>query len=179
MKKLFTVLMLSLLLIGCEKEVPVLEVPEGSMDHSMMIQSDEEFLAMMIPHHQEAIDTSKVILEKSENEELKTLAQGIVDAQTAEIAQMETWAVEWFGEEFSLSNYELMMPELSYLIVPQLEGEELDQAYIRGMIEHHEGAVQMAEELKMVTERPELLEMADNIIEAQTTEIELLKSWLN
>lgn len=144
------------------------------MDHSMMVQNDEEFLAMMIPHHQEAIDTAKVILAKSENADLKELAQAIVDAQTSEIAQMEEWGSEWFGTSFAASDqYEAMMPDLT-----KLEGEALDQAFIEGMIAHHEMAVMMAEQLKSFTERPELLEMADAIITAQTAEIEMMKGWL-
>ncbi len=152
------------------------------MDHSMMghdmdsmmVQSDEDFLSQMIPHHQEAIDTAKVILEKSENADLKALAQDIVDAQTSEIAQMESWGKEWFGSDFKASDdYEAMMPDLS-----KLEGEELDQAFIEGMIEHHEMAIMMAWQLKMITERPELLEMADAIVEAQSSEIETMKGWL-
>ncbi len=146
---------------------------EGMMDHGRMT-SDAAFLAMMIPHHQEAIDTSKIILANSENEELKALAEGIIDAQTAEIAQMEAWGAEWFGTSFEPSDdYAAMMSDLS-----DLEGDALDQAYIAGMIHHHEGAIQMAEDIKGATDRPELLEMADAIIEAQTSEVELLKSWL-
>lgn len=146
---------------------------ENTVSH-MQISSDEEFIEMMIPHHQEAIDSAQVILGKSQNEELLKLAQGIVDSQSQEIEQMETWGEEWFGEEFSLSEsgYEAMMPDLS-----ALEGEELDQAFISGMIGHHAGAVEMAEHIKEMSKRPELLELADAIIKAQTTEISLLKSW--
>jgi len=142
-------------------------------DHMMFITSDESFIEQMIPHHQEAVDTAKVILARSNNTELKAIAQDIVDSQTAEIEQMRTWYLDWFGGAPSAGMYMAMMPDLS-----NLEGEELDQAFIKGMIEHHEGAIEMAEQLKDITKRPELLEMADNIITAQTAEVELLKSWL-
>lgn len=145
---------------------------DGNM--GMMIHDDEDFLALMIPHHQEAIDTAQVILEKSENEDLKALAQDIVDAQTAEIEQMETWGKDWFGEEFKASeDYEEMMPDLS-----ELEGEELDQAFIEGMIAHHQMAIMMAMHLQMITDREELEELAENIIEAQSTEVEMMGEWL-
>lgn len=141
---------------------------------SMMVQSDEDFLSMMIPHHQEAIDTAEVILAKSENADLKALAQDIVDAQTAEIAQMKGWGEEWFGSDFKASDdYEAMMPDLS-----KLEGEELDQTFIEGMIEHHQMAIMMAYEIRMITERPELLDMANAIIDAQSAEIDMMKGWL-
>lgn len=187
------VLTTSLLFTACETTEPNTHMMEdGStmmdddssmmddemMGHDMasmrMIQSEEEFLSSMIPHHQEAIDTANIILEKSTNEELKALAQDIVDGQTAEIAQMETWGKEWFGEDFAASeDYEVMMPDLS-----TLEGEELDQAFIEGMIEHHQMALMMAQQVKMVNEHEELLEMADAIIEAQSAEIKTMKTWL-
>lgn len=179
MKKLLILTTVASLLLACETEKPAeeltaLEMEMGHGMETMSIQSDEDFLAMMIPHHQEAIDTSNIILQYSTNEELKALAQAIVDAQTAEIAQMEAWGADWFGETFQASaGYDPMMSDLSLL-----EGEDLDQEYIEGMIAHHQGAIAMAEEIQMITERPELLEMADAIIAAQTAEVEMMQAWL-
>ena len=95
-----------------------------------------------------------------------------MDSQTTEIEQMRAWYLDWFGGAPSTGMYMAMMPNLN-----DLEGEELDQAFIKGMIEHHEGAIAMAEAVKNLTERPELLTMADNIITAQTQEVELLEGW--
>ena len=50
--------------------------------------ADADFLMMMIPHHQSAIDMAKVELEMGQDEATKAMAQAIIDAQTAEIAQM-------------------------------------------------------------------------------------------
>lgn len=58
-------------------------------------------------------------------------------------------------------------------------GEALEVAFLEGMIAHHEGAVAMAKELKGGTKRPELLKMADDIINVQTNEIDMMKGWLN
>ncbi|MEK9160205.1 MAG: DUF305 domain-containing protein [Patescibacteria group bacterium] len=177
----FSVLITSLLLTACEsgdRYDTMMDDDNSMMNHDtggeMMLASDEDFISMMIPHHQEAIDTSKITLEKSTNAELKALAQNIIDAQTAEIAKMEAWGAEWFGTSFKASDdYMAMMSDLS-----DLEADELDQTYIAGMIEHHEGAIMMAEQIKEITERSELLELADAIIESQTNEVTLLKSWL-
>ncbi len=57
-------------------------------------------------------------------------------------------------------------------------GEEYEEAFLRGMIVHHLGAVEMAEGLLEETDRPELVELAENIIETQSVEIDLMKSWL-
>ena len=49
---------------------------------------DADFLLMMIPHHQSAIDMALVVLEQGDDEETLALAQEIIDAQEAEIAEM-------------------------------------------------------------------------------------------
>ncbi len=59
------------------------------------------------------------------------------------------------------------------------KGEALEIAFLEGMIVHHEGAVAMARELKAGTKRSELQKMADDIINAQTSEITTMKGWLN
>ena len=45
------------------------------------------------------------------------------------------------------------------------------------MIVHHEGAVDMAEMLLQKTKRPELVKLGNDIINAQTSEIEMMKEW--
>lgn len=56
-------------------------------------------------------------------------------------------------------------------------GSELEKAFLNEMIIHHEGAVEMAEVLLKGTQRPELAKLANGIISAQNTEIEMMKKW--
>jgi len=58
---------------------------------------DREFIDQMIPHHQGAIRMSRVALRDGEDEEVKALALAIVDAQAAEIEQMNEWREKWYG----------------------------------------------------------------------------------
>lgn len=55
--------------------------------------------------------------------------------------------------------------------------DKYDLRFIDAMIEHHEGAIQMAEDAKMKSSREEIKNLADDIIEAQSSEIEMLKEW--
>lgn len=57
-------------------------------------------------------------------------------------------------------------------------GEEYEEAFLRGMIVHHLGAVRMAEELLEETDRPELRAFAEDIVNVQSQEIETMKGWL-
>ena len=56
------------------------------MESSGMVDAD--FLLMMIPHHQSAIDMARVELEQGDDEETKAMAQAVIDAQEKEIAEM-------------------------------------------------------------------------------------------
>ena len=60
-----------------------------------------------------------------------------------------------------------------------LDGEEFDQAFIEMMIEHHQGAIDMANLVLQKSERQELRSLANNIISAQSNEIQMMNSWLD
>ena len=53
--------------------------------------ADKDFVNMMIPHHQGAIDAAKVELEFGHDEKLRLMAQEIIAAQEKEIAEMKEW----------------------------------------------------------------------------------------
>lgn len=59
---------------------------------------DKEFIEQMIPHHQMAIMMATMLLQGTDREEMKTLAQAIIDAQSREIGQMRLWYRSWYGE---------------------------------------------------------------------------------
>lgn len=54
-------------------------------------ESDQDFVASMIPHHQGAIDMAKVELQYGKDPVLRKLAEGIIKAQEKEIAEMKSW----------------------------------------------------------------------------------------
>ncbi len=56
-------------------------------------------------------------------------------------------------------------------------GDALDLAFLDGMIIHHEGAIEMAQMLLRGTKRPELIKLGNDIITAQTSEIQMMKQW--
>lgn len=79
----------------------------SQMDHSMMGMMsgikgksgkdfDKAFLEEMIIHHEGAVDMANLVLEESDNKELKDFANNIIEAQSKEINQMEKWLDEWF-----------------------------------------------------------------------------------
>ena len=57
---------------------------------------DKEFIEQMIPHHQMAIMMASMMLNRTEREEMKKLAQDIIRTQTEEINQMSAWYSDWY-----------------------------------------------------------------------------------
>ncbi len=73
-----------------------------NMNMSEMIKDDQAFIQNMISHHQEAVNTSKIILVKSSDNDLKTFAKNVIEAQIKEIGQMKNWYKDWFGADYKL-----------------------------------------------------------------------------
>lgn|SRR5574343_134966 len=58
-------------------------------------------------------------------------------------------------------------------------GDDFDKEFLAQMIVHHEGAVVMAQQVLATSKRPELAQLANEIISAQTKEIEMMRNWQN
>lgn len=83
-------------------------------------------------------------------------------------------------ESISTMNHEISMQSTMDNMMMSLDGkqdDELDRAFLDEMIIHHEGAVSMAETLLDGTQRPELIQLGQAIISAQTDEIAMMKQW--
>lgn len=159
-----------------ESNQKIHDMHSGVMDHSMMmVASEREFVAGMIPHHQEAVDTATEVLERGGTTEgIRTLAEEIITAQETEIAMLKEWHLSWYGEEYQDgASYKNMMRDLS-----GLNGEELDKRFLEDMIPHHMGAIMMAQSVRPYIEHQEVSEMADAIMETQMAEIELMREML-
>ncbi len=78
---------------GMAMDMGPMEVPTGDAPF------DQRFIQAMIPHHVGAIAMAQDALQNAERQEIKDLAQAIISAQEAEIAQMRQWLQEWYGIE--------------------------------------------------------------------------------
>ncbi|MBI4080932.1 MAG: DUF305 domain-containing protein [Candidatus Levybacteria bacterium] len=152
---------------------------------------DAHFIEQMIPHHEDAITMAKLALTKAKRIEVKELAQNIIDSQGKEIEQMKDWYKSWFGREVPADTQVMgqhgmmggngmhmgMMGDESD--ITRLEdAADFDRVFVEEMIPHHQMAVMMASMLKNGTQRSEMKKLADDIIAAQTNEIDLMRDWL-
>ncbi|MDP2676781.1 MAG: DUF305 domain-containing protein [bacterium] len=148
---------------------------------------DAHFIEQMIPHHEDAIIMANLASTRAEHLEIKELATGIIRTQSEEIDQMEQWYASWFGKEvpnvsFSMGHGMGMMMHSGMMgnetDIGTLENADVfDKEFIEQMIPHHQMAVMMAQMLLRSSDRPEMEQLAKNIIEAQTREINSMREW--
>jgi uncharacterized protein (DUF305 family) len=147
----------------------------GGMMQEMRVNSEVEYLTKMIPHHQEAIDTAKMVLAKSQRAEMKRFAQDIIRVQTTEIKQMQQWLQQWYPGQRTNVTYTPMMRELK-----SLQGNALDRVFLEDMTMHHMGAVMMSRMLlnrNLVKHEP-VRPFAQQIATSQQKEIGQMQTWL-
>ncbi len=69
----------------------------GDVDTLSPPRLEVMFMVEMIPHHQDAVDMSRLAPDRAAHQELKELAAGIITGQSAEIDQMNAWLAAWYN----------------------------------------------------------------------------------
>ncbi|MBA3550994.1 DUF305 domain-containing protein [Patescibacteria group bacterium] len=71
---------------------------------------DKAFLSEMIMHHEGAVVMAEAALKNAKHQEIKSLAQAIIQAQNKEIADMQLWQKNWYGIETTVNSNENVQP---------------------------------------------------------------------
>ncbi len=134
---------------------------------------DRAFVADMIPHHESAIEMAKIARQRGESAFVKQLADDIVSSQGKEIATMrrEDEALDMAGVKRGSLGVPDHMKGMEDDPAKLKSADRFDQAFIKMMIPHHEGAVEMANVELAKGEDRELKTLAQEIIDAQKREI--------
>ncbi|WP_234789706.1 DUF305 domain-containing protein [Mycolicibacterium mucogenicum] len=143
--------------------------------------ADVMFLQMMYPHHAQAVEMAKLVPTRSQNQQVKDLAAAIEKAQAPEMQQMTT-LLAGFGKPAPSATMSHSMPGL---MTPQqmteltgLSGAAFDKMWLQMMVEHHQGAITMAnDELKNGT-NADAKKMAESIVTTQQAEITTMNGML-
>jgi len=173
----------TLVLGGCGGDEPETDEAGSSTANA----TDIAFAQGMIPHHQQAVQMSDLVLGASPgavDQEVMALAEQIKQAQAPEIALMQGWLDDWGApaDMEGMEGMEGMDGMLSTEQLGELEaagGAKLERLFLTGMIDHHEGAVTMAQTELDEGSDPDALELAEDIVQTQQDEITQMETLLD
>jgi uncharacterized protein (DUF305 family) len=137
--------------------------------------NDIMFAQMMIPHHSQAVDLAALAETNTTNPVILDLAGRIGGAQHTEIHTMEAWLVsagssadEHGSHGTSMSG---MVSAADIDALEEASGAEFDRLFLTHMIQHHEGAIDMANDVLATTANDDVAALATAIVATQTAEI--------
>ena len=150
------------------------------------VDADVTFAQMMIPHHEQALEMAELADGRASDAELKDIAEQIEKAQDPEIETMKGWLRSWDRPTaaesmpgMSHGGDDGMMSDTDMRRLKGLKGTEFDKLFAQLMIEHHNGAISMAEDERKNGRNGAAVKMAGDIVKSQTAEVEQLDDILD
>ena len=141
--------------------------------------TDRAFVGDMVPHHASAVDMAEIARRRGEHPEVKALAEDIIASQGEEIDQMNQ--AKGTLDEDGVKAGKLAVPaDMTGMDMDagMLEtAKPFDREFIDMMIPHHQGAIRMARAELDEGSSEELKALAEEIVSAQTKEIQQMNAW--
>ncbi|WP_201607933.1 DUF305 domain-containing protein [Psychrobacter immobilis] len=146
---------------------------------------DTAFAKGMLGHHRGAVEMAKIELKYGTDEAMRQLAQDVITAQQAEIDVLNKWLASHPDVAKPKPNT-VAMQQAYAKSMENMHGEMTlgvadpvpDMAFARGMLPHHIAAVDMAKvQLEYGTDE-EMRQLAQDVIDTQQTEIDIMKNWI-
>ncbi|MBR8740518.1 DUF305 domain-containing protein [Nocardiopsis sp. MG754419] len=170
----------------------------GRPSYPLDTGADAGFLRDMSAHHAQAVDMSMVILDKTEDVELHTIATDMARTQQAQIGMMQGWLAVWGlsaraseppmtwmeGHDHGGGEGEVPedMPGLAtseqLVELDDAEGEEAEVLFLELMIAHHLGGIEMAEAEVELGREDLVVDFAQGMVDAQLSEVENMERLL-
>lgn len=147
---------------------------------------DIAFASGMIPHHQQAVTMSALVPQRSTDPKVIALAQQISAAQEPEIETLKAFLVQWQenpGDDTGHGDHggmamNGMVDDATMKQLESLKGAEFDTLWLKSMIGHHEGAVEMAKTEIAKGDNEDAKSLAQHIVADQDAEIAQMKQML-
>ena len=152
--------------------------PATAAEHNA---ADTMFAQGMIPHHEQAVEMSEMMLQKKDIPASVTdLATRIKAAQAPEIETMTDWLKSW-NESATMGAGHTMDGMISADDMKQLEaaqGTEAAKLFLTQMVAHHQGAVMMAKTEMSQGKNADAIKLSKDIVAAQEAEINEMQDLL-
>jgi uncharacterized protein (DUF305 family) len=148
------------------------------------------FARDMIVHHDQAVVMALSIRDRTANPELKVLATDMLLTQENQMGQMLGWLNVWGLPATGLAPHMAWMDHPTPGLMPgmatpeeldhlnQLTGTAADDEFLRLMIRHHQGGIEMAEAALERSRNEQVRDLASSIMTAQTSEIKAMQDLL-
>lgn len=146
--------------------------------------ADVAFVQGMVPHHEQAIQMSELVIANGDDPTVIALVEQINAAQGPEIDQMNTWLDDWDIDPAGsdgmdgMDGANGMMSDDEMDMMSEAMGADLDRMFLETMIRHHQGAIRMAEVELEEGSNADVLALAQGIIDGQQAEIDQMQSML-
>ena len=146
--------------------------------------ADVAFVQGMVPHHEQAIQMSELVIANGDDPTVIALAEQINAAQGPEIDQMNTWLDDWDIDPAGsdgmdgMDGANGMMSDDEMDMMSEAMGADLDRMFLETMIRHHQGAIRMAEVELEEGSNADVIALAQGIIDGQQAEIDQMQSML-
>ena len=144
--------------------------------------ADIMFASMMMEHHTQAVEMSDTILGKDGiDERVIALAEDIKAAQQPEIDTMDGWLEDWGADTSDMEGMDHgggMMSEDDMQALEDATGVDASRLFLEQMIEHHRGAIDMAQDEVDNGQNGDAVALAQTIIDTQMTEIATMEEIL-
>ena len=154
--------------------------------------TDVAFMQMMIPHHHQALKMSAMAEKQARSKAVRILAERIRGAQAPEIQAMTAWLDERnlevpradadpMGYDHSRHGHNSMTGIMTKAEMKELSaarGEKFDRLFLKGMIRHHSGAIDMAEDAAQDGTDIIVGEMTADVAATQSAEIDRMENLL-
>jgi uncharacterized protein (DUF305 family) len=154
-------------------------------DHSA---ADVSFSTEMIRHHRQAIEMAELADSHASSQQIKDLATKIKGEQDPEIKTMSGWLTSWgeaVPEDMSGMEHDTssampgMMSSDDMDKLKRASGGDFDAMFLTMMVQHHEGAIEMAKIERANGTYAPAKKLADTVVTAQSAEIEQMKQMLD
>jgi uncharacterized protein (DUF305 family) len=157
------------------QELVITSNTNRKMGHEHQNWTESAFIEHMIPHHEEAISQSKMMLTKTVNSKYQAILENIIEVQTAEVAQMKQWYQDWNNEPYQDQGvYEPMMSQIySY------SGKILEREWLQSMVYHHQAAIYMSQSGLKTIHKEELRGLMERIKISQGAQIFEMEDLIN
>ena len=167
----------------------ILDADEATkISNTSYISADVEFLQGMIVHHEQAIVMSNMADERTNNKTIIDLAKRIDVSQEDEINFMESWLKQRNEYMNKMQDKHHMHMSMVGMATPKQLNDlrnsnstDFDRLFLQLMITHHDGALEMVEELKKYPGNaydPVLNEFVSDLVNDQGVEIERMNGIL-